>query len=92
MSGSVVQRVDDDLRAIARSIVERDLSAVEWAGRESDDEFERGAYVGGYDADERAFCFAVVVDGKELWFQLDIEQISSIAAGTTATFDARPAE
>jgi hypothetical protein len=64
-------RVDADLIHIARQIVERDLTEDEWSAHESDAEFQRGKYVGGYDSDEAAFCFAAASpDGNEMWFQL----------------------
>ncbi|WP_411278145.1 hypothetical protein [Gaiella sp.] len=92
MPRSVELAVDDDLRAIARSIIELELSDVGWAERESDDEFRCGTYVGGYDADERAFCFAVFAGANELWFQLELDQVSDIATGAVDTYEARPAE
>ncbi|MEJ7786514.1 MAG: hypothetical protein WKF96_17060 [Solirubrobacteraceae bacterium] len=46
----------------------------------------------GYDADERAFCFAVFAGANELWFQLELDQVSDIATGAVDTYEARPAE
>ncbi len=43
-------------------------------------------------ADERAFCFAVFAGANELWFQLELDQVSDIATGAVDTYEARPAE
>ena len=43
-------RADDDLRAICREIVAHGRSLSEWDIAESDDMFQRGVYVGGYEA------------------------------------------
>jgi hypothetical protein len=58
---------------------------------ESDDMFARGPYVGGFDADERAFCFGCSGADGELWFQFTLDEAKAIAAGQRATLDARPA-
>jgi len=42
--------VDDQLREICASIEAQSLSENEWAGRESDDEFQTKNYCGGFDA------------------------------------------
>lgn len=84
--------VDRSLLEIAREIVRLNLSDSDWAGRESDDEFQRGAFVGGYDADERSFCFSVDREGTELWLQLSSDDIAAVAAGRMNFVSARPAD
>ena len=42
---------------IANEIIEQHNSLNEWAAIESDDMFQEGIYVGGFDATEMEFCF-----------------------------------
>ena len=82
-----------DLRSICAEILEAERSLHEWAKRESDDEFQRGPYVGGFDATEMAFCFSYCPgDGSELWFQLSLDDVRAVAEGRTTEIQARPAE
>jgi hypothetical protein len=67
-------------------IVDTNRTEAEWGAVESDDMFERGPYVGGYDADERAFTFSVHADDGELWFQFTLDEARSIVAGRVGQF------
>jgi hypothetical protein len=86
-------KVDGVFREIARAIVSERNTDEEWAELESDDMFQEGPYVGGYDALEEAFTFSYYADdGREYWFQLMLAEIQEVAAGTRTTVDSRPAE
>jgi hypothetical protein len=54
--------------------------------------FERGRYVGGYEAVERAFTFSFQGDDGELWLQITLDEARAIAAGRQKAVRARPAE
>ena len=87
----VLRPVDDDLAAIAAVTVRANRTEAEWAAVESDDMFQRGLYVGGYDADERGFTFSVYADDGELWLEFTIDDALAIAAGRLTAVDVRPA-
>ena len=84
--------IDDHLRIIAASIVNENKSLEEWSDCESDDMFHRGRFAGGFDADEREFCFSFHGTDGEFWFQLSLAQIKSIADGEILSITGRPAE
>jgi len=85
--------VEPALKQIARSITAVSKTEAEWAEVESDDMFQVGAYVGGFDATEMEFTFSYTSDdGNELWFQLPLRDIEAIASGELSNVDARPAE
>ena len=75
--------VDDALRVIAGEIVDANKTDTDWAAVESDDSFQRGAWLGGYDADERAFCFSRKSD-PELWCQFELTRRTEHRAGCGA--------
>ena len=60
----------------------------EWAAVESDDGFQRGAWLGGYDTDERAFCFGRK-SVPELWCQFELADAPGIARGAVRSLPAR---
>ena len=65
--------VDEDLRRIASEIVGADRSVEDWAETESDDSIQVGAYTGGFDATEMAFCCSRRgASGSELWFRFGL--------------------
>ena len=67
---------------ICKEIKSKELSANQWAEIESDDMFQCGSYVGGFDADEMEFCFSYYGIGQaEYWFQLGLSKIKEIADG-----------
>ena len=85
-------RVGTDLIAIAAEIVNSNRSEAEWVAIESDDMFDRGPYVGGFDADERAFVFSYRGDSDELWFQFTLAEAQDIASRNQTSIEARAAD
>ena len=73
-------QLDDTFLQIARSIVAEGKTVKEWAEIESDDMFQSGAYVGGYDATEQAFTFSFYGE-SEYWFQLTLDEIRNVCGG-----------
>ncbi|MGH1441766.1 MAG: hypothetical protein ACRBBR_16755 [Cellvibrionaceae bacterium] len=73
--------IDQILLSIFRLILQEDKSANEWAEIESDDMFQEGDYIGGYDSDEEAFCFSYFSDEGEYWFQVTIGEIKKAVNG-----------
>ena len=88
-------RADDiaQLRGICRDIVSRAKMKADWRATESDDEFQAGPFVGGFDATEDAFCFSYhsATDGEQ-WFQITLEEAAGLAAGSPVMPKLRPAE
>jgi len=72
--------IEPELRKICVQIESEGLTVQQWAEIESDDQFQMGQYVGGFDADEGAFCFThVSSDQTEHWFQFSLETALAIA-------------
>lgn len=54
----------------------------EWDRIESDDMFQRGAFVGGYEVSEQAFTFSYYDTAKkEWWFSFTLPIAEKIARG-----------
>jgi len=85
-------KITDEFVQICRAIVNASKTIEEWCEIESDDMFQLGDYCGGYDADEQGFCFEVIIDGVELWFQLSLEQAALIAEGKDIIIETHKAE
>lgn len=86
-------QIDNEFVTICREIVAEGHGDAEWAEIESDDMFQSKHYVGGYDADEQAFCFShYALDGEEQWFQLTLVEVQAVAAGERPAIEARPAD
>lgn len=85
-------KVDQEFIDLCKKIKAEGKTLSEWAEVESDDMFQSGKYVGGFDADEEEFCFSVYLDDGEHWFQISLEHIEGIANGSMNTVDIRPAE
>ncbi len=86
-------QVGDELRQICRRILAEGLSEGDWAERESDNMFQAPTYAGGFEADERAFCFSCYApDGSEHWFQLTLREVMDVAEGRLTEIPARPGE
>lgn len=79
--------IDKDFLHICKKIVEEDLNLEEWAEIESDDMFQEGAFTGGYDADEEAFCFSFYEGKAEYWFQVTMLEIEQILSNQVKTID-----
>jgi hypothetical protein len=88
----VLLPVDADLAAIVADIIRENRTQPEWAAVESDDMFQRGLYVGGYEEPQRAFTFSFYGKDGELWFQFTLDEARAIAAGRQKAVCARPAE
>ena len=75
-------QADDDLRAICRKIVAEGKSMTEWDLLESDDTFQQGPFVGGYDASEQGFTFSYYdASKKEWWLSFSLPVAEKIARG-----------
>jgi len=73
--------IDETLISIFKSILGEGRSLDEWAEVESDDMFQKEPYIGGYDADEEAFCFSYFGGKSEYWFQVTMSEILSMVDG-----------
>jgi hypothetical protein len=71
-------KVEKDFRKICEQIIDENKSIHEWCEIESDDMFQNGNYIGGFDATEEEFCFSYFFNEKEYWFQLSIDEIKKI--------------
>ena len=85
-------RFDEAFRGICQQILSENRNLEEWSEMESDDMFQYGPYVGGFDADEGEFCFSVYRADGEYWFQVSLEQIRQIVEGSLEIVDIRLAE
>lgn len=85
-------QISDQLRKVAAEIIKERKSDDEWALIESDDMFQEGSLVGGYDATESAFCFSWYDEGKEFWFQVTLGEVEKIAKGEDVLIDGREAD
>lgn len=85
--------IEEDLREICTRIASQASTLEEWAQVESDDMFQAGPFVGGFDADEAEFCFSYYsTDGKEYWFQFSLQEAGRIARGESVDLEARVAD
>lgn len=73
--------IDNALRSIFQKILQEDLIEAQWSDIESDDMFQEHPYIGGYDADECAFCFSFYSGGEEHWFQVTLAEVRLAVAG-----------
>lgn len=77
---------------VAKKIVDSNNDGKSWALAESDDMFQEGSYIGGYDADEEAFFFSYFDQEKEYWFQLSMNDITKVALGDIKIIDIRESD
>lgn len=49
--------------------------------------FQKGSYIGGFDATEQEFCFSVFLDCKEYWFQFSLGEAKEIYQGLINDLD-----
>lgn len=74
--------INTELESICVEIKEKELTEDQWAEVESDDMFQSEKFCGGFDADEKEFCFSYFPnDGKEYWFQFTLLEAKHIALG-----------
>lgn len=81
---SKVIPVDEQLLIICNHILSENLSIESWREIESDDMFQTEKYRGGFDAVENEFVFSYY-DDQEYWFQLSIQQVTTIVKGKLKT-------
>ncbi|MEM6483646.1 MAG: hypothetical protein AAF662_01490 [Pseudomonadota bacterium] len=82
----------DALVAICEEIVVAGKPLEIWAAEESDDQFQRSEFCGGFDATEGEFTFSYYAPhGVEYWFQLSLEQVGQVAQGMEVQIDGREA-
>ena len=85
--------VNQEFILICEEILEGKRTEEEWAEFESDDMFQSKSFIGGYDADEMAFCFSYYNEnGEEFWFQLTLAEIEKVVTGELLKLQLRPAE
>lgn len=84
-------KLQEDFEVIAAQIIKENKSLEEWARIESDDMFQEGNYIGGFDATEMEFCFSVYIEDKEYWFQLPVEAFLKIAGGEITEIEVKEA-
>lgn len=85
--------IEHELESICQEIHANDLGLSQWTEIESDDMFQRGAFVGGFDADEQEFCFSYFAPNKvEYWFQFNLETAVQISKGSKPVLLGSPAK
>lgn len=85
--------VNQEFIMICKDILKEKRTEEEWAKFESDDMYQSESFVGGYDADEMAFCFSYYnTNGEEFWFQLTHSEIEKVVNGELSKLQSRPAE
>jgi len=85
--------VNEEFILICKQLLDKEKKETRWAEIESDDMFQSDSFVGGYDADEEAFCFSYYDEAdKEYWFQVTLPQVVEIARGKRIDLEIRPAE
>jgi hypothetical protein len=81
--------VDDELRGIAKEIVDQCWTIQDWAAHESGDWFQTPNYCGGFEADDEntgEFAFAKYpATNQEFWLCFSYDDASGIADGTITT-------
>jgi hypothetical protein len=84
--------IEDEFLHLCNEIQNRNLSLNEWRKIASTDMFQSPNYCGGFDEIEDAFCFSYYdKDGKEFWFQIDLEDVNKIVAESKTSLEIRPA-
>lgn len=82
-----------ELRIICAEIDNKNLDASQWSEIESDDMFQSGNFVGGFDADEQEFCFSYNSPNDiEYWFQFNLEIAKKISQGQSPILTGRKVE
>lgn len=83
--------IGDNFKLICQSILDENKSLEEWTEIESDDMFQQGNIIGGFDATEEEFCFSVYINDEEYWFQVPLIDILLILSGDLVQIEARKA-
>ncbi len=77
----MTHRIGNEFIEICKAILAENKTEEEWAETESDSMFQTDHYIGGFEAAENEFCFAVWIDGAEYWFQLPLTDIEKVVTG-----------
>lgn len=81
-------RIETEFFDICKEILIEDKTLAEWNEIESGDWFQTENYIGGFEAEEQAFTFSYYEeDGKEFWFQINMEQVLEIISGQIKEID-----
>lgn len=83
---------NEDFEEIVNKILTENKTLEEWAEIESDDMFQEGDYVGGFDGTEMEFCFSVFENENEYWFQLPLDDIVKLSNGILIEVELREAD
>ncbi len=74
--------INSELIIICKEISAENKSIDQWSEIESGDMFQSGCLIGGFDADDKEFCFSFFGEDKsEYWFQLGLSIANKIASG-----------
>ena len=85
--------IEPELKNICEEIDAKNLQPAQWSEIESDDMFQSGNFIGGFDADENEFCFSYFAPNKmEYWFQFNLEIALEISQGNKPILKGRVAE
>ncbi len=90
MPTALPSEVVRELEAIGRDILAHGLTSEEWAARESCDMFQSPHLCGGFEAEERAFCFSAYLPDGEVWFQLTLPEVQVLVSGQELSLALRP--
>lgn len=85
-------KLDEEFLVIAEEILAENKSIEEWSEIESDDMFQSGPFVGGFDGIEKEFCFSYESVNGEYWFQLPLSSMQDVVRGKVFDIEVRPAE
>lgn len=85
--------IEPEFRSICQEINNKKFGLSQWSDIESDDMFQLGNFVGGFDADEEEFCFSYFASNKkEYWFQFSLDAANQISQGVKLVLVGRLAE
>lgn len=83
--------IKQDLVTICHQIMNEKKSLDQWREIESDDMFQLGDYIGGFDATEDEFCFSYRIDLNEYWFQFSLGDAENISKKLLTSIEMREA-
>jgi hypothetical protein len=85
--------IEPEFKNICKDIEAKNLQPHQWAEIESDDMFQSGNFLGGFDAEENEFCFSYFAPNKiEFWFQFNLETALEISKDKKLILTGRVAE
>ncbi|CAN0197937.1 unnamed protein product [Discosporangium mesarthrocarpum] len=81
-------KIEPELLEICKEILIEDKTLAEWSEIECGDWFQTENYIGGFEAEEQEFTFSYYdEEGKEFWFQINMEQVTGITNGQIKEID-----